>query len=465
MFYINRESKEPIYQQLYSQFIKQISSGQLAAGEKLPSTRNLSKTLCISINTVKTVYFQLTLEGYVSNRPGAGYYIEKIPIDQFGCTASIDSVIKPIERKNEHVYRFDLQYGDLDAESFPIELWQRYTKEVLYSHNIKQIMKYGDPRGEDELRYQIARYLQSTRGVNCSPEQIIITCGMQYSLGVVAHLLGDEVIAFENPGYSIARKEFLNHRLKVLPIPILKDGIDLGVLEQSGAGLVYTTPSHQFPMGFVMPISKRLQLLAWSGKYNAYIIEDDYDCELRYHNQPIPAMQGISNSNRVIYMGTFSKLLSPSLRISYLVLPPELSERYNSVFEGTFSQCSWLQQKVLANFMKDGHWERQIRRMVTGNCKKHDLILNGLRKILPDSVQIHGVNAGTHFMLEFPEKVDIYHMLNRATEQNIKLYTAQDCWIGAENFKHNMILLGYTGLKIEAIPQMLVYLEKAWRDL
>lgn len=461
MLYINRESGIPIYQQLYSQFTEQITSGILRTGEKLPSIRDLSGTLCISVNIIKMVYFQLVLEGFVYSRPGSGYFVEDVQLD----IPALQTIDRPILIKTNEIVEqkalYDFQYGNLHPSSFPSGLWLRYTKEILYSHGVEAISQYGDKQGDYELRYQIARYLRQVRSVNCVPEQIIMTCGMQYSIGVVARLTGDKTVAFEDPGYNIARREFLNHCLSVVPVPVREDGIDLRELAQSNTGLVYITPSHQFPMGYVMPMANRFRILVWAEKQNAYILEDDYDCELRYHQQPIPALQGISNGNRVIYMGTFSKLLSPALRMSYLVLPPVLLALYNKIFEGTYCQCSWLQQRVLSEFIKDGQWERQIRRLVTGNCKKHDLLLNNLRRILPESARIHGINAGTHLVLELNDCSCAKGVMNKAASQGIRIYGTQNFWMNPTKAPRNMLLLGYTGLTKEDIQKAISLFENA----
>ncbi|MDF1493163.1 MocR-like pyridoxine biosynthesis transcription factor PdxR [Caproiciproducens sp. CPB-2] len=462
MFHLDQKLKEPLYQQLYSMFVKQITLGQFSPGEQLPSTRSLAKDLCISVNTVKTAYFQLALEGYVKSAPGSGYYVMDIPSERLPFTAAEPVPAARIPRDSPRFYQYDLQYGNLPQGTFPSEVWLRYARDILYSQESEQLNQYGDPQGDIELRGEIAHYLRKTRGVNCLPEQVVMTCGAQYSVGIIAHLLENGSIAFEDPGYDVTRREFLNHRLVVHPVPVHEDGIDIETLKESGAELVYITPSHQFPLGSVLPIAKRIQILSWAEQQDAYILEDDYDCELRYHLQPVPALQGVSDGSRVIYMGTFSKLLSPSLRMSYLVLPPALLERYRTVFRDTFCQCSWLQQRVLAHYMEDGHWDRQIRRMVTGNCKKHDLLLAGLKQILPPSVQIYGMNAGTHFVLEIPKPGNANLFIEKAAACGVRVYPALEYWMDKKAVPPSMLLLGYTGLTAEDIPNVLLLLAQAW---
>ncbi|MED3561531.1 PLP-dependent aminotransferase family protein, partial [Bacillus xiapuensis] len=321
---------EPLYFQLYNYIKKEIKTGKLPANTKLPSKRKLSTYLQISQNTIEAAYGQLLAEGYIEAKPRSGYFV--CELEQANFTVKRDVQFIEEKKYKEQFFSFDFTYAGVDSGSFPFGLYRKITNEVLRIEN-KQVLLLGHPQGDFGLRETIAKYLFESRGVHCSPSQIIIGSGTPYLLNLLFKLLKGSKFAVENPGYH--RGIFIHGQNieDVEMIPLDQGGIILSHLEQSRANVVCVTPSHQFPCGMIMPISRRMQLLSWAEKEeNRFIIEDDYDSEFRYIGKPIPALQGLDKYEKVIYMSTFSKSLLPSLRVAYIVLPTTLLQKYKEAF-------------------------------------------------------------------------------------------------------------------------------------
>ncbi len=380
MIIIDNTSKDPLYIQIYKQIREGIITKQLAEGDKLPSTRQLSKTLQVSRNTVDAAYLQLSSEGYIKSKKCSGFIIEKFDSDllvNFKPHSAPKNTIdqKKIEKRTDDCL-YDFQYGKMSPTDFPVKLWRKLTNQSLNTA-IEQLSSYNEPKGEIGLRIEIMKYLNQYRGIRCNPEQIIICSGTQPCLNLLCQLFKNDFnhLAMEDPGYDGARYVFENLGYQVIPIDVKTDGIDITQLARTFAKLLYITPSHQFPMGCVTSIQKRLKLLDWAVKNEGIIIEDDYDSELRYSGRPIPSLQCNDFNERVVYIGTFSKSLSPALRMSYMVLPKRLLNQYNTVFTEYESSVPWLNQKTLELFMREGHWENHLRKICLSNKKKHDLLV------------------------------------------------------------------------------------------
>lgn len=354
MIVLDNDSRVPLYLQIYEQLKEEIISGQILEGSKLYSTRTLATTLNVSRNTVESAYLQLSSEGYVTSRAGSGFIVEKL--DSMLITklkrdnsVNIEKYIKTtIPKMNyDNNYKYNFKYGKLNASDFPLRLWRRISNKCLASIDADVMTSYTSSKGEKELRIEIMNYLNKSRAVSCTSEQIIITSGFEQCLSLLCQMFRNNFskIALEDPGYIGARKIFNNNGYDVVPISLDKDGINIAELENNSAKIVYVTPSHQFPTGSVMPIQKRLQLLDWARRENGIIIEDDYDSELRYNSRPIPSIQGIDSEGYVIYIGTFSKSLSPSLRLNYMVLPQSLLEIYDKSFSSYQTSVPIVEQK------------------------------------------------------------------------------------------------------------------------
>lgn len=472
MVYINEKSKVPIYQQIYEQIKEDIVKRILVEGDKLTSTRLLAKELYISRNTVESSYSQLSLEGYIESIPGSGFFVKNVNEELPFYPGEIsDKSYKNLKKYNANssfsddlVYKYNFEYGHFDDSVFPFSLWRRLTSEALLSIDSKEINFYNHKQGELDLRMEIMNYLKVHRGVSCTAEQIIVCSGNQHALDLICKIFSkySPKIAIEEPGYDGARVVFKNNNFEINPIPVKSDGINILELENSLAKLVHITPSHQFPTGVIMPIQNRIRLLRWAAQNNGIIIEDDYDSEFRYHSRPIPSLQSIDNNERVIYLGTFSKALSPGLRTSYMILPKWLLSKYNELFNGYYPTVPWVQQKILSLYMSGGHWERHLRKVRLSYKKKHDTLIQTLTNLMGDKIIIHGHNAGLHIVLEFINGENQDWLIKIAKACKIKVYPISPFWHIKENYSNNMILMGFSMLSEEQIIEAITILEKAW---
>ena len=332
---LNKDHDKPLYEQLYIGIKDAIIQQQIITGTKLPSKRKLADFLNISQTTVELAYAQLLAEGYISAKPRVGYFVEAL--DELPYVEKMAP--KFVATSTPQTYRYDFSPGKIDADAFPFTLWRKYAKDVI-DESYKDLLQIGHRQGEPVLREQIAHYLYQSRGITCTPDQIVIGSGTEHLLPMILRLFDDDSkLAIENPGYSAIPRNELKQR--AIPISVDDDGLVVDELDQSNADLVYITPSHQFPTGAVLSAARRAQLLKWAaGLANRYIIEDDYDSEFRYIGKPIPALQGLDQNDKVIYLSTFTKSLMPSLRVAYFVLPTALIAKYQELFELLFGHSA-----------------------------------------------------------------------------------------------------------------------------
>lgn len=471
MLLIDKGLNTPLYMQIYRQIKTQIISGELEDGSTLPSIRTLAKTLLVARNTVESAYQQLCSEGYVLGKIGSGYKVQKIETksDIKLSSSRLDFAEKDDqERVHEqgvsHIAKYNFQYGRLDISNFPLRIWRRLLNQALLSDEVAHITAYNERKGDLRLRIQIMKYLDESRGVVCKPEQIILCSGAMSCLSLTCQLLMNDIdiAAVEDPCYDSARDILINYGFHVAPIQLQKDGIHLEQLKATHAKILYTTPSHQFPTGVVMPINKRLKLLKWAEKSNAYIIEDDYDSELRYNSRPIPSIRSLDKKDRVIYINSFSKVLSPSLRMGFLVLPEELLDKYQSNFSQYNCSVSWLNQKVMYHFMQQGHWTRLLNKVCVSNKKKHDTLINTINEQMGEHVKIYGQNAGLHILLEVNNGMNEKELIEEAKKTDVKVYPVSNYWRNLRNYSNNMVLIGYSSLSEEEIVLGIKQLSSAW---
>ena len=470
MLTIDKSEKESIYIQIYKHFKTEIVTGKLVEGSRLPSTRSLSKTMEISRNTVEAAYLQLCTEGYVFGKAGSGYVVSKVEVDLYNETSvtSKELIEKALNEPHDQgintTIKYNFQYGKLNIKDFPIRTWKSILNHVLNSDDIGCFSSYNDRIGEPQLRIEIMKYLYFSRGVSCKPEQIILCSGTLHSLSILCELLMSECseIAVEEPCYYSARQVFKNHGLKILPIGVEEDGINLDTLKAANSKLVYTTPSHQYPTGKIMTINKRLNLIEWAAQNDAYIIEDDYDSEFRYNSRPIPSMQSLDNKERVIYINTFSKAFAPSLRMSYVVLPLRLLEKYKSNFSRYNCPVSWTDQKAMQLFMQDGSWSRHLRKICMINKKKHDTLIFSINQLMKDKVLIHGNNAGLHILLEVKNGMEEKELISSAESVGVRVYPVSVFWERPINYTNNMVLIGFSSLSEVEITDGIKLLHSAW---
>jgi GntR family transcriptional regulator/MocR family aminotransferase len=461
MFILNGSEPLPLYKQLYNQIRERVLSGQLAADSRLPSVRVLASELSISRNTVDGAYQELYAEGYIYSRPNSGYYVSAHCHD----STPFPPNLAPYRQKHFPVlspdYRYDFHPARLAPESFPAALWRKCLTSILLEDQ-QVLSAYSDPQGEQELRSRIRSYLESSRGVLCRTEQIVICAGLQQSLDIVAHLLkaGHSSVAVEDPGYHLPRAVFRNHGYDIVPVPVGTEGMDVAELKAAGSTIAYVTPSHQLPLGYVMPVARRLGLIEWAEAGGRYILEDDYDSELRYQGRPFPSLQGLRPGGSIIYLGSFSKVLSPALRISYLVLPKALLADYRNMFRDYFSTVPLPEQLTLAKFMSLGHWERHIRRMRTLYKKKHDTLVGCIERRFGSRAVITGQGAGLHVVVQFPgTAMSEAAFIDRAGEQGIRLFPFSAFRVAAEPGPLQ-VMLGFGGMTPAEIEQGIALLSE-----
>ncbi|HEY5672159.1 MAG TPA: PLP-dependent aminotransferase family protein [Malonomonas sp.] len=464
MFYLDSSAAVPLFKQLYQQIREQILLGTLPADSRLLSVRELADQLDVSRNTVDGTYQELHAEGYIYTKPRSGYFVS--PLDQDAAPKSLLSTTAghgpPLQRAP--VYRYDFHPARLDPASFPTRLWRKYFIECL-RENPQQLSQYCDPQGEPELRCAIQSYLERSRGVVCDPEQIVISAGLQHSLEIVANLLkkAHSSLAVEDPGYPLTSSVFRNHSYRVTPIPVRPDGIDLDALTVSDSSIAYVTPSHQLPLGYVMPVANRLKLIEWAAAGEKFILEDDYDSELRYSGKPIPSLQGLRPNGNIIYLGTFSKILSPALRVSYLVLPRSLLASYRDIFQNYFSSVSQLEQRTLVKFMEHGHWDRHIRRMRASYKKKHDAMLRAINTHFGSRALIVGQGAGLHVVLRLIGATsDETAIIRHAEQKGVQLLPfSWTCAAGESDAVK--LMLGFGGMAATEIEEGIALLAQVCR--
>ncbi len=445
-FPLDGKSKSPLYEQIYNYIKEEIHTGKLPAASRLPSTRALANHLQVSRSTVELAYEQLISEGYVETIPWKGYYIS----DLFGMYhIKTKEMPKGSEdEETEQKYRYDFTPNGIELEHFPYATWRKITKKVQNEQE-NEIFQLGDSKGEAVFRETIASYVHQARGVNCSPAQVIVGAGSDYLLLLLQFLIGSgHTIAMENPGYLHGYRIISRLFEKVAAVSSDKYGMNIDELKKSEADIAYVMPSHQYPLGTVMPIKRRMELLAWAyEKPGRYIIEDDYDSEFRYKGKPIPALQGNDLLGKVIYLGTFSKAVAPSIRISYLILPEELLRIYEDKGRAVSSTVSRIDQMILNEFITGGYMERHLNKMRGIYKMKHDTLMNAL-KVFPKSCRIKGENAGVHLLLELPQIIDEKKFIEEATKKGIRIQTlSQSCFASCTQSRPVTLILGYAVLK------------------
>lgn len=448
MMNLKPDGRKALYEQIYEYIRNEIADGKISKGEKLPSTRLLAGNLAVSRSTVELAYEQLVSEGYVETKPCSGYYVcDIMDIYKAGNSEDYEPVV--IEEKKE--YRYDFSPYMVDLSYFPYNAWRKINKNVLLEE--EELFKAGNPSGEENLRREVNRYLHQARGVNCEPGQIVIGAGNEYLLLLLAQILGaGKKVVMENPTYLQAYRTFCNMHYEVVGAEMDKDGISFQKIKENEPDIVYTMPSHQYPLGTVMPLKRRMELLGWAAEEeNRYIIEDDHDSEFRYKGKPIPSLQGNDKTGSVIYLGTFSKSIAPALRISYMVLPKRLLKKYHENCGFYASTVSKIQQEVLAQFMREGYFERHLNRMRGIYKTKHDKMSAELKR-QPWVHKIYGDNAGLHFLVEVETKATEQELIQAAKAHGIHLYGLSGNYIGTKpKTGYPTLLIGYGSLQEEQI--------------
>ena len=456
------ESSKTLYEQIYEFIRDEIREGKLLYGEKLPSARFLADYLQVSRTTVDMAYDQLVSEGYVEAKPRRGYFVSEIEELYAIGGISRGGMPETYKREEQTSGRYDFSPNAIDMRYFPYATWKKITKNILVDANSK-MFSLGEPQGDRQLRTTICRYLHGSRGVNCEPDQIIIGAGNDYLLLLLEKILGRHVhVAMENPTYVRAYQIFRSCAYPVSFVPVDENGMRVDFLRQTDARVAYVMPSHQYPTGVSMPIGRRMELLRWaSEEQDRYLIEDDYDSEFRYKGKPLPSLQASDVDGRVVYIGTFSKAIAPAIRISYMVLPYPLLERYRSECGFYSSTVSRIDQTILNEFIQDGYFERYLNKMRKQYREKHDRILNEL-KPFEKVFRISGSNAGLHVILTDKKGRTEKNLARAAADADVKVYCMGDFRIEEAADEPAMLILGYGALTPEEIKEGIAMLKKVW---
>lgn len=444
---IQADSDVPLHQQVYKQIREAILTGRVRSHQRLPASRQLAKSLGISRTTVTESYDQLISEGYLETRLGAGTFVcARVPDEMLQTPAEtgkssrtglkiasselrLSSYGQRLQKMADRPHIADselsFQYGIPAMDLFPIQQWRRL--QGRYATAGTGWMDYAkEPMGYGPLRSQIAQYVSQARAVRCEPEQVLVTSGTQQALSLIMRVLVDpkEAIALENPGYLSARRIFISSGATVIPVSVDSEGLQIsgpeGLWARSEPKLVYVTPSHQFPTGVLMSLSRRLALLQWAQQTNGLIIEDDYDSEFRYSGRPVPALQGLDSYDRVLYVGTFSKVMFPGLRLGYIVLPPALISVFRRARWLNDRQSSLIDQQALTDFIGEGHLAKHVRRMRN--------IYEGRRRSLVEvlsPMEIIGDESGLHIMARLPTQQSNQQIVSQAARLGVRLVSAQ----------------------------------------
>lgn len=463
MFRLEGESKKNLYEQIYEYVKGEIQKGHIRCGEKLPSTRLAAQQLGVSRSTAQLAYEQLLSEGYIEAVPCKGYFacqVEELYDLGVGNIGDGGEVTEE-EKGKEKGCRYDFTPSGIDLEHFPYSVWRKLNREVLQDDN-RELFHLGDAKGEMSLRKVICQYLHQARGVNVQPSQVIVGAGNDYLQMLLARMLGTgHRIAMESPTYRHAYDIFQRLGYDCCTVSMDRYGMSVEELKKSGANIAYVMPSHQYPMGVVMPIKRRQELLQWAAKGEGrYLIEDDYDSEFRYGGKPIPSLQGSDSHQRVIYIGTFSKSIAPSIRISYLVLPLPLLERYEEVGRSFSCTVSRTDQKVLQYFMERGYFERHLNKMRALYKGKHDVLLSEL-KGMKSVKRILGERSGVHILLEMNQEMGEEERVERARQAGVRVYPLSEYCIGEEKGAPT-VMLGYATMREGEIREAVEILHRVW---
>jgi GntR family transcriptional regulator/MocR family aminotransferase len=471
---IDRDAATPLHRQVYAGFRDAILRGDLAAGQQVPSSRALAAELEISRFPVLDAYAQLLAEGYFESRVGAGTFVSASLSHHPGQSrplAHAPAASRQTSRRSmlfppydpfpwRHGWgAFGVHQPALDQ--FPFEIWSKLVarhSRVLCIHSAHNL----HPLGLEIFREAVCSYLRTSRAVRCDPGQIMIVSGSQQALDITARVLldPDDAAWIEEPCYPLVRSLLLGSGCRPVPVPVDEEGLDVaaGTRLAPNARVAFVTPSHHYALGVTMSASRRFQLLEWSRQSSSWIVEDDYDSEYRYESMPIPSLQGLDPGDRVIYIGTFSKVLRPSLRLGYIVIPSDLVDRFAAIRFSMDIFPSYLFQEVLTDFMRAGHFVRHIRRMRSLYKARRTSLVNCLRAEFGDLLEIHGSEAGMHLTVTLPEGLNDVEIATRAAKEKLWLWPLSVCYSG--NKPRQGFLLGFGNTPEDQMPAAVHHLRQ-----
>jgi GntR family transcriptional regulator/MocR family aminotransferase len=482
---LDTSSPTPLYRQLYDGLRQAILSGQLRPGTRLPSTRSLADELSLSRNTVMSAYLQLFAEGYLEGKVGAGTDVARSLPDEMlqaqtwpARQARSEEASQRLSERGRSLVAIPVALsrgqgqprafrpGTPALDAFPFDLW-RQLQARCWQHPSLELLGYGASAGYPPLREAIAEYLGAARAVRCKPEQVIVVAGSQQGLDLTVRLLLDpgDAAWLEEPGYPGARGALLAAGARLVPVPVDSEGLDVaaGIARCPQARLAYVSPSHQYPLGVTMSLKRRLALLEWASRAGAWVLEDDYDSEYRYVGRPLAALQGLDAAQRVIYLGTFSKVLFPALRLGYLVVPPDLVEAFTAARMLADRHSPSMDQAVLAEFLAQGHFARHIRRMRVLYAERQAALVEAAKRELVGLLEVRPAEAGMHLLGWLPAGVD-----DRVASQRAKAHDVETPPLSSysgEPLERGGLVLGYAGVDAGEIAAGARRLAKALRAL
>jgi GntR family transcriptional regulator/MocR family aminotransferase len=452
-----------LYEFLYTSIKNDILEEKIIANEKLPSKRTLSEHLRISTVTVENAYMQLLVEGYIYSVEKKGYYVSKLHKNFFHQTSERRKEPMNIPKKQECF--MDFKANSINAENFPFSVWSKLTREVLSEKNTQLLQKMPF-NGVEELRHVIVEYLYRFRGIVVSKDQIVIGAGTEYLYNLLIQFFGkNNILGVENPGYSKISEIYKANDVAYEYISLDQYGLSISELEKSKSNIIHISPTHHFPTGIVMPIQRRQEILNWvNERENRYIIEDDYDSEFRFTGRPIQPLQSIDKNEKVIYINTFTKSIAPTLRISYMVLPPRLMERFTEKMGFYSCTVSSFEQYTLARFMEKGYFEKHINRMRNFYKSQRDLILKEINEsAFEEKVKVLEKDAGLHFILDVNTEHGDLEIIEMAHKKGIEISCLSEYYWGEkENLRHRIIInySSINGKKVrEAMNRLLCIIE------
>lgn len=436
------------YYTLYKHIREDILRGNLSAGEKLPGKRGLAEHLGVSVVTVQTTYEQLLAEGYIVSEERKGYFVAEVNVVK---SDGSDFYEQTENKKRQYV--LDLCSGRAPSELFPFSVWAKLMRATL-SEEGEHLLERVPADGDRSLKIAIAKYLYRNRGVKVNSRYIIIGAGAEYLYGVIVQLLGrDKPYAIENPGYGRIRTAYTLNGAKCVRIPVTEKGADINGVLKSGACALHISPAHQYPTGAVMPADMRARVLKWANDSGAYVIEDDYDSEFRLFGKPLQPILGL-NAERVIYLNTFSKTLAPSMRLGYMVLPPELYEKYEALYAQSASVVPLFEQKTLAAMLDGGYFERHVSRLRNYYRFVREKLLEKINA-LPFRKKLIETGGGLHITLYLPDFTD-GEIRRWAEERGINIKCVSDYLTEPRKGYGGIAVINYSGVKTEDLEKVRV---------
>lgn len=465
---IDERSKRPYYLQLYDYIKSAVLSGEIHEGEKLPSLRSLSRTLGLSMTTIELAYSQLAVEGYIHSKPQSGYYVSNVsPVKALSTSVSDPAFapnpaagpmdISPLDRTLE-AQTPEFFY---DPDCFDFNKWKKCVNKVITEYSPLLFFE-SDPQGEMALRYEISKYLYQSRGVVCSPDQIVISAGTQQITNHLANILKKmpiSHIAVEEPGYMPVNNIFRDRGFAITPVKVGREGIAIEKLPSNIRSAVYVSPSNQVPTGAVMPVGKRYELLEWAIKNDSIIMEDDYDSELRYFGKPIPPLQGLDTKGKVVYLGSFSTTLFSSIKISYMVLPPAMADIFHSIRTDYTQTCSKMEQLTLALFMEKGFYQTNIKKLRTLYSQKLQAVV---RCLSTDFTRPTNTSSGINIIVRIKGKKSAEELCADAKSLGIAAIPTAS-YTGEYHGHSTSLILYYNQIPLAEIPGVMEKLLECWR--